>query len=325
MSARVAPATLKPRAKSSPALAKTYPHSEPATEFPEPSPTPPPTSQTSQKIPPQFDWKKWYLTDEEDMGAGPAEDQIADMLRQVLITVCEERNLDPLCMGRDIFFAWVEEHPLVRVSPDVHLSDTPPINPMVRSIPTWKPGFAPPKWAVEVVSTTFRKDYQDNPAKYDQLGVQELVIFDPEVYVMSERRRKKSGRVPLQVYRRDASGHLKFVEQSEVGPVWCESIGFGVVVTDRNGWKYLRLTRDREGKIWVPTQQELHHQWEDSHREEMRARTVAEQKLRDEEQARTLAEQKLRAQEQQMQALLERIRTLEANPKEPAQPSKKTV
>jgi len=60
---------------------------------------------------------------------------------------------------------------------------------------TWLPGHKPPHGAVEIVSEDWRKDYEDAPLKYAQLGTRELVIFDPGATVGAERRGQ---RVPLQ-------------------------------------------------------------------------------------------------------------------------------
>ena len=91
---------------------------------------------------------------------------------------------------------------------------------------TWLPGHRPPRWAVEIVSDDWKKDYEDNPLKYAQLGARELVIFDPDAALTSDRR---GVRVPLQVYRRDADGAFVRVYRGE-GPARSEerlpNIGF---------------------------------------------------------------------------------------------------
>ena len=73
-----------------------------------------------------IDWSSWYLTDEEDMGQAPEQDQICNILRSSLQRLAEERGWTRILAGVDHFFGWVKHEPLVRVSPDVFLLDDPP-------------------------------------------------------------------------------------------------------------------------------------------------------------------------------------------------------
>ena len=198
------------------------------------------------------DWSSWYLTDEEDMGESAEQGEIIRMMLSVLQEWARERDWTRLYIGGDQFFAWVPSHPLVRVSPDIYLidlSDDPP--PLPDSWQTWLPGHRPPRFAVEVVSRDRKKDYEDAPLKYAQLGTRELVVFDPGVVPGIA----PSQRMPLQLYRRNAVGAFLRVYAGP-GPVYSVELDAHLVVRREGGSARLRLARDEAGQSLVPTQTE---------------------------------------------------------------------
>ena len=150
----------------------------------------------------EVDWSSWYLTDEDDLGEGTEQFLIAQAVYSTLLVLARERGWTAF-VGRDQVFAWVEDEPLVRVSPDAYVLAGAAPSPLPAMWETWRPGHAPPRVAVEVVwEDTWREDYQDNPPKYAQLGAEELVIFDPG----ATPARPAAERVPLQVFRRTSEG-----------------------------------------------------------------------------------------------------------------------
>ncbi|MBI2891940.1 MAG: Uma2 family endonuclease [Deltaproteobacteria bacterium] len=203
-----------------------------------------------------IDWSSWYLTDEEDVGESNEQSQIISVLRSVLEQLCRERGWGATYIGSDQFFAWVPGEPLVRVSPDVYLLDDPPPPPLPASWQTWRQGHRPPRFAVEVVSgddehpDRWRKDYEEAPEKYAQLGAAELVIFDPEA--AAGRARDDHDRVALQIYRRQADG--AFVRaHSGRGPAESHELGAWLVVVLEGPVARLRVARDAGGRDLVPT------------------------------------------------------------------------
>ena len=228
------------------------------------------------------DWSRWYLTDEEDMGEGGEQDCINYDLKSSLREWARERRWQRVHIGHDQFFAWREDHPLVRVSPDVYLYDDPPPRPLPKMWQTWLPEHHEPRFAVEVVSEEWQKDHDDNPLKYAQLGTSELVVFDPEA---AAGRTRSKRRVALQVFRRAPDG--AFVEVYKgAGPVPAQELD-GYLVVQRDGDAVsLRLARDSAGRDIVPTENEaaaLARSERDaarSERDEQRAaRDEAERKL----------------------------------------------
>jgi Uma2 family endonuclease len=162
------------------------------------------------------------------------------------------RSWSGVTIGHDNYFSWVPENPNVRVSPDVYLVDAE--RPLTgQSWKTWLPGHRPPRWAVEVVSEDWRKDYFDGPAKYAQLGCDELVLFDPSAAAGEIR---SGPRVPITVYRRRASGELERVYAGP-GPAWSEQTGCWLQMRVERYRHLLRLSEDEAGERLIPTAQSL--------------------------------------------------------------------
>jgi Uma2 family endonuclease len=200
-----------------------------------------------------IDWSAWYLTDEDDMGESAEQGEIIRILLSTLGVLAAERGWGNVYLGADQFFAWLRSEPLVRVSPDVYLLDEPPPPPLPKSWQTWLAGHKAPRWAVEIVSDEWKKDYEDAPPKYAQLGTRELVIFDPE----AARSGSSVGptRVPLQVYRRDDDGAFVLVYRGE-GPIQSEEIDAYLVVQHLGATVRLRVARDARAGDLVPTVEE---------------------------------------------------------------------
>lgn len=198
-----------------------------------------------------IDWSAWYLTDEDDVGQSPEQDHVVATVGSALEERWRELGRTEW-IGRDAFFAWVKDHPLVRVSPDVYTLAVRPPQPLPRSFQTWLPGHTPPVFALEVVSDEWKKDYDDGPQKYALLGAKELVIFDAD----AARGRTRGKRVALQVFRREEDGSFVQVYRG-AGPVFAETIETWLVVraTDDPAWM-LRLARDPLGTDPVPTSSE---------------------------------------------------------------------
>jgi Uma2 family endonuclease len=213
------------------------------------------------------DWSAWYLTDEEDMGESTEQGEIIRLLFAGLASWIEERGFSKVYLGAEQFFAWIPSEPLVRVSPDVYLVDDPPPPPRPKSFQTWLPGHRPPRWAMEIVSDDVRKDYEEAPPKYAQLGARELCIFDPEAAVSP-----RGGRIPLQIYRRDEDGAFVRVYTGG-GPALSEELGAFLVVVRDGPTARLRLARDASGRDLVPTAEERA-------RAEAEARRTAEERVR---------------------------------------------
>jgi Uma2 family endonuclease len=199
-----------------------------------------------------IDWSVWYLTDEEDMGQSTEQGEDIEEALSSLRVLAEERAWAGIYLGFDNFFAWIEAEPLVRVSPDLYLlDDPPPQHPKMWQ--TWLPGHKPPRWALEIVSVDWKKkDYEENPPKYAQLGTRELVIFDPHAALVGTNGDGGPARVPLQVYRRDADGAFVRVYRGN-GPAFSVEVDATLVIKRDGPAPRLRFARDAAGTDIVPT------------------------------------------------------------------------
>jgi Uma2 family endonuclease len=118
------------------------------------------------------------------------EDYFAFIGRQVLV-------------GSDQFIYYTRGDPGACVSPDIYVFDdetTPKRH--VKSWKVWERGGKVPALALEVVSSDYRKDYRlEILARYQQLGVRELIRYDPEPTPGGPRQL-------LSHFVRDDAGHL---------------------------------------------------------------------------------------------------------------------
>ncbi|MFO0554330.1 MAG: Uma2 family endonuclease [Polyangiaceae bacterium] len=157
-----------------------------------------------------------HLQAREDVTVYPVEEKVGeDLLQRLIIEVLRplverwltDRGVTGLT-GADQFIYFKRGDVRKRVAPDVFV--LPGVRPgrRVRSWKTWEEGVAP-SFALEVVSLDVDKDYVDAPALYRELGVEELIIFDPDFEAEPHRYRfqvyrfGKSRRVVRQVTNED--------------------------------------------------------------------------------------------------------------------------
>lgn len=86
-------------------------------------------------------------------------------------------------VASDIFWYWEEGNPAARISPDVMV--VPGVRPRDvrerRSFLSWEEGGAVPAVVFEMASRgTWREDLDEKFDRYEQLGVREYFLFDPE-------------------------------------------------------------------------------------------------------------------------------------------------
>ena len=142
---------------------------------------------------------------EEKVGEDLLQRWIVELLRPLLERWLSQRGVQAL-VGADQFIYYQQHAPTQRVSPDIYV--LPGVAPRTRvtSWKTWEKGIVP-NFALEIVSKDWEKDYIDAPARYADVGVKELVIFDPAP------ERHADG-IRWQVFRRGAGRRLARVEVS---------------------------------------------------------------------------------------------------------------
>jgi len=129
---------------------------------------------------------------EEKVGEDLLQRHIVELLRPLIERYLAAHGVKALT-GADQFIYFRRGDIRGRVAPDVFV--LPGVRPdrAIRSWKTWQEGIVP-SLAIEVVSLDIDKDYIDAPALYRELGVRELIIFDPDFEQDVERYR-------FQVYR----------------------------------------------------------------------------------------------------------------------------
>jgi Uma2 family endonuclease len=136
-------------------------------------------------------------------------------------------------LAADMFWYWRKGVPADRVAPDVMIIPGASQTPERRSFQSWKENDAIPHTVFEFASEgTWREDLDDKFSLYQQLGVQEYFLFDPEDLYLTPAI--QGYRLVDGVYRR-----MRFRNS-----VLVSDLGFGVRA---NGTK-LRLTNLSTGR-----------------------------------------------------------------------------
>lgn len=183
------------------------------------------------------------------MGEHELQRLIAELLRPMLARFLAERGIVAHA-GADQFIYWGEGDPFRRLAPDVYVLPNVDQDVVISSWKTWETGIAP-SFAFEVASDSFEKDYDDNPALYAELGVRELVIFDPHARISSRSRR-----VRWQVYRRIARRGLVRVEVSQGDRVRSKVLGAWLRAVGEGDGVRVRLALGADGADLYPTEAE---------------------------------------------------------------------
>jgi len=128
-------------------------------------------------------------------------------------------------VGADQFIYYTQHDPHARVAPDIYILPGVSADAHVTSWKTWESGIVP-SLAIEIVSQRRSKDYYDAPGRYQDIGVEEFIIFDPHWAT----RVRGEGRC-WQVYRQ-LDSQLRLVDSSREDRVrskvlgcWLRSIG----------------------------------------------------------------------------------------------------
>jgi Uma2 family endonuclease len=188
---------------------------------------------------------------EKKMGEDSLQTLIVELLRPLVERWYEELGR-PTFVGADQFIYYEQFDPSKVVAPDVYVLPGIPPKRRVKSWKVWKTGVAP-SFALEVVSTSDAyKDYREAPDRYRELGVKELVIFDPDwersrdrVRWQRYRKLKARGFVQVEATRADRI-------YSRVLGCWLRAVGEGIATR-------VRLASGPEGEDLFPTALEAEH------------------------------------------------------------------
>ena len=156
-----------------------------------------------------------------------------------------QQNVQALT-GSAQFVFWAERQPGKYVKPDVYVVVGFPETHDVRNWKVWEQG-KPLDFALEVVPGDFEFTYSQSPERYGDLGVQELIIFDPY---------DEPGRIRWQVFTRGKNGlRCRWSTQEDRVPSEVLSCHFRYVL-DAHGQPRVRLGVGDNGDTLVLTAQE---------------------------------------------------------------------
>lgn len=196
--------------------------------------------------------------DWEAVGRDPTESVIVRHFEPVVIRHQAERGI--VCyVGSDNFIYWVKGNNKACVSPDLYilLDVLPTAHP--RKLEgskdegcwkTWLLGIVP-NFALEVKAfKNARKDELQTPARHDELGTKELIVFDPYW------KRRRVPRKRFCVQRRDAGGKLVVVAETNDDRVYSEELEAFIVAEGANETARLRLGLGPHGENLLPFESE---------------------------------------------------------------------
>ena len=181
------------------------------------------------------------------MGEHETQRYIAELLRALVIYLFAQRGR-VAHVGANQFFYFVQGDPRKTRAPDVYVIEgLPQHHPDQGVWKTWE-GHRP-AFALEVVSSKWRKDYDEVPPDYEAMETQELILFDPGATARSRKR------VRWQVFRR-VRGKLRRVVTSQADRIESRQLGCFVRLVSEHGNPRLRLALGRRGDTLIPTEAE---------------------------------------------------------------------
>jgi hypothetical protein len=184
---------------------------------------------------------------EEKVGEDSLQRLILELLRPLIERWFVLRG-KPTFVGADQFIYYKRLHPSKVVAPDIYVLPGVPPDRRVQSWKTWQTGVVP-SLAIEVVTSADpEKDYREAPERYAELGVDELIIFDPDF-------QKHDDRVRWQRYRKLKRGFAQ-IEATNADRVRSRALGCFLRVVGEGDMARLRLGTGPAGDVLVPTEAE---------------------------------------------------------------------
>lgn len=185
---------------------------------------------------------------EDDVGEDLLQTLILEVLRPLIVALFAAREERAL-VGADQYIYWEKHNPRKVVAPDIYV--LPGVDPRsrVKSWKVWDTGIVP-SFALEVMGDDERKDVEESPERYSELGVKELIVFDPE----PERR---SEGVRFRVFRRVGKRGLVLVEATNEDRVRSKQLDAWLCAVGDGNEVRLRVGLGPTGDDLLPTEAEL--------------------------------------------------------------------
>ena len=238
----------------------------------------------------------------DDMGEHEIQRLIAELLRPLIDRFLLERRR-PAHVGADQFIYWKEGTPTRRLAPDVYVLPGVDRSIAIPCWKTWETGIVP-SFALEIAGNDIAKDYEHGPADYADLGVTELVVFDPHATATSKTRLR------WQVFRRVGKRGLVRVDvsqgdrvKSKVLKAWLLAVGTGDAVR-------LRIAEGEHGEALFPTEAEAERAAKEAERAAKEAERAAKETERAAKEAERAARQIAEAARDAAEAEVARLRLL---------------
>jgi hypothetical protein len=191
-----------------------------------------------------------YYPVEDDLGEHELETYILELLRPLLARLLAVRNV-PAHVGSDQFIYWEQYAPTECVAPDLYVLPRVPQSIAIESWKLWERDGIAPSFALEVVTSHWRKDYIDNLRKYERLGVLELLTFDP----FAEGSGVTGARVPWQLFRREGD-LLSLVADTADDRIYSPALDCWLRVTGVGDSRRVRIGLGANGDELFPTDAE---------------------------------------------------------------------
>ncbi len=185
--------------------------------------------------------------EEEKLGEESLQRFLCELLRPLIERYLIAKKIVAF-VGADQFVYYRKHDPRGRVAPDVYVLSGVRPGRRIRTWKTWLDGAAP-SFALEVVSGDVAKDYEKSPERYDECGVTELVVFDPDF-------EEDQDRIRFQVFRRVGKRGLVRVLATNDDRVQSKSLGCHVVAVGEGEALRLRLGLGKDGHELFPTEAE---------------------------------------------------------------------
>jgi len=210
---------------------------------------------------------------EQKMGEHSLQRLIVELLRPLVERWLRAQGKATF-VGADQFIYWEQAQPTRSVAPDVYVLPGVPPGEDVQSWKVWETGIVP-SFALEVVSSKdWEKDYVEAPQRYKELGVAELIIFDPHPG-------RNVHRVRWQRHRKLPRRGFVLIEASNADRISSHVLGCFLRAVGKGTDLRIRLATGRSGVDLFPTEEEA----ERAAKEEERAAKEAALAAKEEERA----------------------------------------
>ncbi|HET9958817.1 MAG TPA: Uma2 family endonuclease, partial [Polyangiaceae bacterium] len=192
------------------------------------------------------DYREEDFPVEERLGEDILQRWIMELLRPLIERWLVTRG-SPSFVGADQFIYFDARQPAKRVAPDIYVLPGVALDTDVQSWKTWEARVVP-SFALEVCSQDWRKDYEAAPALHEQIGTQELIIFDPRYEARSDGLRfQRYERVGDRLLRRETTSEDR---------VPSRSLGCYLRLVGSGMHQRLRLALHPDGEHLFPTGEE---------------------------------------------------------------------